>query len=383
MTAKDNRAGAPAGKDRRGFLQAATIGAAAAGAASAFPAPAIAKGRMEWGLVTTWPKRFPGFGAGSELLADIITKSSDGRLVVNVYGANELVPALGALDAVNSGVIEMGHGAPYYWKDKVPASQFIASQPFGLTAEEMNAWFHFGGGQALADEVYRELGCKFFPAGNTGMQMGGWFTKQMKGARAYRGLAMRVPGLGGAVVKAAGAEVLELPGDEISAAFESGRITAASWSGPYGDLALGLQKHAKFCYYPGWQEPATCLDNFINIKAWEKLPDDLKALVEAANAAVNQMVLSELTARNHAALATLVDKHGVAVKKFPDALLKQVGKLSGQVMNELASRDKLSRKVLDAILTFRRDAVSWTKVSTRAFHAARALPFPYAKPSKK
>ena len=163
MTGKDDPARKRSGRARRGFLKAAALGAAAAGAA-AFPAPAIAKGRLEWGLVTTWPKRFPGFGSGSELLAELITKGSEGRLVVNVYGAGELVPALEAIDAVVNGVVEMGHGAPYFWGDKVPASWFIASLPFGLTAGEMNAWIHFGGGQALADEVYRQLGCKFFAA---------------------------------------------------------------------------------------------------------------------------------------------------------------------------------------------------------------------------
>ncbi len=382
MTAKDAPARKRAARGRRGFLKAATLGAAAAGAA-AFPAPAIAKARLEWGLVTTWPKRFPGFGTGSELLAELISKGSEGRLVVNVYGPGELVSATEAMDAVLNGVVEMGHGAPYYWADKVPACRFIASLPFGLTAWEMNAWIHFGGGQALADETYRRLGCKFFAAGNTGMQMGGWFPRAMKGADGYRGLAIRAPGLGGAVIEAAGGKVVDLPGDEIPAAFKSGAIKAASWSGPYGDLALGLHEHAKVYHYPGWHEPATCLDNFINLEAWEKLPSDLKGVVQAANAAVNQMVLSEITARNHVALAELKAKHGVAVKKFPDALLNRVGKLSGEVLNDAAGGDKLGRKLLDAILAFRRGAVGWTNISAQAFNAARNLPFAYAKPSKK
>ena len=280
---------------------------------------------MQWRLITTWPKNFPGLGTGANLLADFITRGSEGRLSVKVFGSKEIVPAFESMDAVSSGTVEMGHGAPYYWKGKVSATQFIASIPFGLNAQEMNAWLQFGNGQKLADKVYRELGTKFFASGNTGVQAGGWFNKEINSPQDYNGLKMRIPGLGGEVVKAAGGNVINLPGGEIPPALASGAIDATEWVGPYNDLAFGLYKSAKFYYFPGWHEPATCLDNFINIKAWEKLPGDLKALVEAANTAVNQMVLSEFVARNNAALATLINKHKVVTKKFPDSLLNHLG----------------------------------------------------------
>ncbi len=364
---------------RRTFL----TGAAAAGtaaAASSFPAPAISQGRMQWRLITTWPKNFPGLGTGANLLGDFITRGSEGRLSVKVFGSKEIVPAFESMDAVASGTVEMGHGAPYYWKGKVSASQFIASIPFGLNAQEMNAWFQFGNGQKLADKVYRELGAKFFASGNTGVQAGGWFNKEINSPEDYKGLKMRIPGLGGEVVKAAGGNVINLPGGEIPPALASGAIDATEWVGPYNDLAFGLYKSAKFYYFPGWHEPATCLDNFININAWEKLPGDLKALVEAANAAVNQMVLSEFVARNNAALATLINKHKVVTKKFPDSLLNHLGGLAGQVMNDLASKDPLSREVFDDILKFRKSAISWSARSEGAFLSARNLPFKYAQP---
>ena len=364
---------------RRMFL----TGVAAAGtaaAASSFPAPAISQGRMQWRLITTWPKNFPGLGTGANLLADFITRGSEGRLSVKVFGSKEIVPAFESMDAVSSGTVEMGHGAPYYWKGKVSATQFIASIPFGLNAQEMNAWLQFGNGQKLADKVYRELGTKFFASGNTGVQAGGWFNKEINSPQDYNGLKMRIPGLGGEVVKAAGGNVINLPGGEIPPALASGAIDATEWVGPYNDLAFGLYKSAKFYYFPGWHEPATCLDNFINIKAWEKLPGDLKALVEAANTAVNQMVLSEFVARNNAALATLINKHKVVTKKFPDSLLNHLGGLAGQVMNDIASKDPLSREVFDDILKFRKTAISWSSRSEEAFMTARKLPFTYAKP---
>ncbi len=369
---------------RRDFVaSAATVGAAgAATVAAGFPKPAISQGKLKWRMVTTWPKNFPGLGTGANLLAKMIGEMSEGRLQVEVYGAGEIVPAFESMDAVSSGTVEMGHGAPYYWKGKVPASQFIASLPFGLTAQEQNAWFYYGGGQELADKVYAQMGTKFFPSGNTGTQMGGWFNKEIKSLDDYKGLKMRIPGLGGEVVKAAGGIVVNLPGGEIPPALQSGAIDATEWVGPYNDLAFGLYKSAKYYYYPGWHEPATVLDCFINMKAWESLPADLKAIVETANRAANLAVLSEFQARNNDSLDTLINKHGVILKKFPDEVLNGLGGLAGKVLTDLANQDPLSREVLDSILEFRTKLIAWTKVSEQSYMTARLLPFKYAEPSR-
>ena len=362
---------------RRQFLSGAAVAGATAAAASTFAKPAIAQDVREWRMVTTWPKNFPGLGTGANLLAEYITKASDGRLKVTVFGAGEIVPAFEAIDAVGNGTVEMGHGAPYYWKGKVDATQYIAAMPFGLNAQEQNAWFQWGGGQELADKVYAELNCKFFPSGNTGTQMGGWFNKEMNTIDDYKGLKMRIPGLGGEVVKAAGANVVNLPGGEIPPALQSGAIDATEWVGPYNDLAFGLYKSAKYYYYPGWHEPATVLDNFINLDAWNALPDDLKAIVEQANRAVNQMVLSEFTARNVQALDTLRNKHGVDVRPFSDDILTGLGKLSGEVLRDLVSSNPLSQEVFESLIAFRTQSIAWSKFSEAAFAQARVLPFKY------
>ncbi len=338
----------------------------------AVEAPMVNKGLLEWRLVTTWPKNFPGLGTGANLLGELITKGSGGRLTVKVFGAKEVVPAFEAMDAVGNGTVEMGHGAPYYWKGKVAAAQFLASVPFGMTAQEVNAWYQWGNGQKLGDQIYKEMGAKFFPSGNTGVQAGGWFNKEMNSLSDYKGLKMRIPGLGGEVVKAAGGNVINLPGGEIPPALQSGALDATEWVGPYNDLAFGLYKSAKYYYFPGWHEPATVLDNFINIKAWEKLPSDLKAVVEAANIAVNQMVLSEFVARNNGALSTLVNKHKVQLKNFPDEVLQGLGNLANQVMNDIASKDPLSRQVMDDYMAFRKTASAWSTRSEGAYLPARA-----------
>ena len=363
-----------------------TLATSAAGgalvAAGSFPKPALSQGLLRWRMVTTWPKNFPGLGTGAELLAKTIGEMSDGRLTIGVYGAGEIVPAFESMDAVQSGTVEMGHGAPYYWKGKVNASQFLAAIPFGMNAQEMNAWYQYGGGQALADKVYAEMGAKFFPSGNTGVQMGGWFNKEINSLSDYNGLKMRIPGLGGEVVAAAGGNVVNLPGGEIPPALASGAIDATEWVGPYNDLAFGLYQAAKYYYYPGWHEPGTVLENFINLAAWEALPADLKAIVEHANRSVNMLVLSEFTSRNNDSLGKLVNEHRVQLKAFPDEVLAGLGKLAGEVMNELASLDPLSREVMDSMLTFRRTATAWSRVSEEAFSHARGLDFAFAEPSQ-
>lgn len=362
-------------------LATGTVAGGAALAASSFPKPAIAQQTFRWRMQTTWPKNFPGLGTGAELLARMIREMSDGRLQIEVYGAGEIVPAFETMDAVEGGTLEMGHGAPYYWVNKVPAGQFIACMPFGLNAQEQNAWFIYGGGQELADKVYAQMGTKFFPSGNTGTQMMGWFNKEIHSIDDFRGLRYRLPGLGGRVAAAAGATVVNLPGGEIPPALSSGTIDAAEWVGPYNDLAFGFYQFARYYYGPGWHEPATVLDNFINLRAWEQLPNDLKMIVEAANRAVNLTVLSEFVARNNDSLDKLLNEHGVQLRSLNEETLRGLGNLAGQVMNDLASQDPLSREVMDSLLKFRENAMAWSALSEEAFVRARGLDYTYAQPT--
>ena len=358
---------------RRSFLKNAVIVGAAGAATAALPAPAISQGLRQWRMVTTWPKNFPGLGTGAELLAKFIERGSEGRLKIEVFGAGQLVKPFDSFDAVASGEVEMGHGTPYYWRKKIPAMVFMSAYPYGMTAQEQNGWIQYGGGQQLADQMYSELGCKYFVSGNTGVQMGGWFNKEINSLADYRGLKMRIPGIGGEVIQAAGAETVNLPGSEILGALEQGTIDATEWVGPYNDLALGVYRRAKYYYYPGWHEPGTTLDNFINQREWDKLPSDLKTVVEASNIAVNQLVLSEFVARNNGALKTLMSKHGVVLKQFPADVLAGFSTLSSQIINDLAARDSLSRRVLENIVEYRKAAVAWTSLSETTYTAARFL----------
>ena len=281
---------------------------------------------FEWKMVTSWPKNFPGLGMGPERLAKTVKEMSDGRLTIKVYGGGELVPPLEVFDAVSSGTAEMGHSGAYYWKGKDPATQFFSAVPFGLNAQEVSSWIHYGGGQELWDEVYSPFGVKPLAGGNTGVQMAGWFNKEVNSLADLKGLKMRIPGMGGEVLKRLGGVPVNIPGGELFTALQTGAIDATEWVGPYNDLAFGLHKAASYYYYPGWHEPGTMLEFTINLEAWNKLPKDLQAIVKTAAREVNQDMLDEYTARNNSALEQLVNDHGVKLRRLPDEVLAELQK---------------------------------------------------------
>jgi TRAP-type mannitol/chloroaromatic compound transport system substrate-binding protein len=274
----------------------------------------------------------------------------------------------------------MGFGTSYFWKGKEPAAQFITGMPFGLTAQEQNGWF-VSGGNELCQKVYDRLNVKFFVAGNSGAQMGGWFNKEITGPGDFNGLKMRMPGLGGEVLSAIGGTIVNLPPGELLQALQTGAIDALEWIGPSSDLAFGFYKVAKYYYYPGWQEPSGIFDCFINMDEWNKLEPDLQAIIETATQVSNSYVLNELMARNPAALRTLVDDHKVELKRFGDDTLIKLAEASGEVINDIASKDPLSRELLDSILKYRADVMRTTDVGEQAVLMARSLDYKFAQPN--
>ncbi len=365
---------------RREFVKTAGAGSLLLGGALAgcqrAEQPAVGPGghtgqAYHWKMVTTWPKNFPGLGTGAEFLARLITQMSGGRIQVKVYGAGELVPAFEIFDAVSRGAAELGHGSAYYWKGKNEALQFFSTVPFGLTAMEMNAWLYHGGGMALWQEAYAPFGLVPTAAGNTGVQMGGWFNKEIHSVADLKGLKMRIPGLGGEVLKRAGGTPVNLPGGELFTALQTGAIDATEWVGPYNDLAFGLYKAAKYYYYPGWHEPGTTLECFVNKRAFETLPEDLRSIVLGAARVANQDMLAEYTARNNDALETLLTEHRVRLHRFPDDVLQALRGLSQEVVADLAQKDPFARRVFDSYAAFRKKVMAWEDLSERAYLNAR------------
>ncbi|BAU77304.1 TRAP transporter substrate-binding protein [Metapseudomonas furukawaii] len=335
---------------RREIIAAAGVGLAAAALAGcdkkeqAAGGPQAEAQTFSWKMVTSWPKNFPGVGVGAERFAKLVEEMSNGRLKIKVYAAGELVPALEVFDAVSRGTAEMGHGAPYYWKGKVPAAQFFCALPFGPNAQEMNAWLHRGGGIELWEEVYKPFGVLPMACGATGVQTAGWFNKEINSVEDFNGLKMRTPGLGGEVLTKMGGTVVNLPAGEIFTALQTGAIDATEWIGPYNDLALGLHKAAKYYYTPGWQEPNVTFELDVNLKAWETLPADLKAIVRAAARDVNGDMLDDYNARNMEAMEKL-KAEGVEVRRLPEAVLTRLREVASEVVEASAAADPAATKV--------------------------------------
>ena len=376
---------------RRDFLKKAGIGAAAAAAAAtatgllgcqeqpaqkAEPAketkpeaPAVVtKKTYQWKMVTTWPPKLPVLQEGCERLAQRIDEASGGRIKIQVFAGGELVPPLESFQAVSDGTVEVGSGASYYWAGKEPASQWFAAVPFGLNAQGLAAWFHGGDGLKLWEETYAPFNLIPRPGGYTGVQMGGWFNKKIDTIDDYKGLKMRIPGLGGKVVAKAGGTVVLLPGGEIFTSLERGVIDATEWVGPLHDLRMGFYQAAKYYYYPGWHEPGTALEYFFNKKAYESLPKDLQHLLDVCCMENEHWVLSQFDARNGAALQTLINKHKVPIIQFPDQVLAALRNMAVEVVEGEAAKSPMARKVNESFKNFQKQVGTWASISEQSYY---------------
>jgi len=362
---------------RRDFLKKVGLGTAAAVGASTLAAPAvIAQKKYQWRMVTTWPPKLPVLQDGCERLAKRIGELTEGRLQIQVFAAGELVPALESFQAVSDGTVEAGSGASYYWAGKEPATQWFSAVPFGMNGQGMSTWFHGGDGLKLWEEVYAPFNLIPRPGGSTGVQMGGWFRKRIETIDDFKGLKMRIPGLGGKVVAKAGGTVVLTPGGEIFTNLERGVIDATEWVGPLHDLRLGLYKAAKYYYYPGWHEPGTYLEYFFNKKAFESLPKDLQHIVNAACVENEHWVLAQFEAQNGAALQELITKHKVELVKFPDEVLKKLAKLAEEVNEEEAAKSPIAKKVNESFKKFAKVVGTWGMISEKAYYNSIVPTYP-------
>ena len=368
--------------ERRAFLKTARLagmgGLAATGLATTglaspvlaspvLASPVVAQERVDLTMVTTWPRNFPGLGTGAQRFADRIAAMSDGRIVVTLYAAGELVGAFESFGAVSSGAADMYHGAEYYWKDQHHGFPFFTTVPMGLTYTEFNAWLNFLGGQELWDELSADFGIKGLMCGNTGVQMGGWFSKEINGVDDLRGLRMRMPGLGGDVLTRLGATPVSLPGGEIFQSLQSGAIDATEWVGPWNDLAMGFFQVASYYYYPGFHEPGSMLSCGINKARWDSFSAADQALITAAAVMENEVMASEFNAKNGDALATLVNDHGVNLRSFSDDIYDAFAKASGDVLAEAGQHSDLAGRILASFENARTKVGAWTNLSDQAY----------------
>lgn len=355
---------------RRDVLAAAGLLAAAG---SGFPAPAVAQGHRQLKMVTDWPDGTPGLHTGAVRFAQTIKIVTGGRIQIEVFPAGTLVRPFETFDAVSAGVVDMYHSDEYYFEKKSPALNLFAAVPFGLTADELFAWVHYGGGQELWDDLSGQFNIKALLCLNTGTQMGGWFVREVTSRDGFKGLRYRMPGLGAEVLRRLGAIVVTLPGSEIVPALRSGAIDASEWVGPWLDMTMGLHKAAGYYYYPGFHEPGTGTSVGINKTVWQSFDASDRRIFETVAACEYARSLAEFNVNNALWLRKLRDEGTVKILKFDDSLLKAFLALSNDVVAEIGAGDALSRKIYASYQQFRSSTMDWNDISERAFLNSRRL----------
>lgn len=343
------------------------------GASAPLAAPAVlrAQDRRRLIMVTAWPRNLPGPGESAQRIADDLTRLSGGRLRVELYAAGELVPAFEVLDAVSGGVAQLGHAAAAFWAGRMPVAPLFLSAPFGLTPLEHNAWIEAGGGQALWDRLYADLGLKPFMAGNTGMSMGGWFRQPLESRADLRGLKMRIAGLGASMYQPLGVVPVTLAPGDILPGLQAGTIDAAEFAGPHSDLALGLYQAAPVYHWPGIHEPNGTGELLVGTSLWDGLDAEMQGLIATVAAAENARALAVAERRNAQALSALTAE-GATLARLPDAVIEAARANAQDVIADLA-QDATSRAVVESYRAALQAAGRWPGVSIQGFLAARGV----------
>ncbi len=370
--------------NRREFLQTVATRTAAAGALGfaagcgaqqagiATPAPeAIAQDSslptINWQMATSWPVALDTIFGGAQTVAERVAALSGGKFTIEARAAGELAPGLQVLDVVEQGAVPIGHTASYYYVGKTPATAFGTALPFGFNDRQQNAWLYEAGGLEMLQNMYAErFNVIQFPAGNTGVQMGGWFNKEINSTADLEGLKMRIPGLGGQVMAKLGVNVQVLPGGEIFQALQTGTIDAAEWVGPYDDEKLGFQQAAQFYYYPGWWEPGPTLEIQVNLNEWNNLPQEYQEILKSAAYEANVTMMARYDAKNPAALQNLTSSGDVTLLPFPDDVMTLAEEASFELYDEFAASDTDFKSILDEWNTFRDAIYQWHSLAEAA-----------------
>ncbi|WP_150493218.1 TRAP transporter substrate-binding protein [Roseibium aquae] len=357
--------------DRRSFIKKAGLGVGGVAAASTLAAPAIAQARSDMVIVSTWGRDFPGLGVSAQRLAARIGELTEGRIAVQYFAAGERVGAFDVFDEVASGNAQAYIAADYYWKGKHPAWSYFTSVPFGLTYAEIDAWIKYGGGQELWDEVADQFGLKNFAAGNTGVQMGGWFNKEIETADDLKGLKMRIPGLGGDVMAKLGASPVSLPGGQIYENLVSGAVDATEWVGPYNDYFMKFYEAAKYYYYPGMHEPGSQLALGLNKSWFSTLSATDQAIIEAACNEENARQMAETNAENGVYLNRLITEHGVELKQFSDEVYDAFGEAAEEVFEETIQHSDLAARTHESFAKARSELGRWMLLADTGYTQQR------------
>jgi TRAP-type mannitol/chloroaromatic compound transport system substrate-binding protein len=350
--------------DRRSFLTKAAVGGTAAAAASALAAPAIAADmpKVTWRVTSSFPKSLDTIYGAAETMAKYVSEQTDGNFSMQVFAAGEIVPGLQAADAAAAGTVEACHTASYYYWGKDPTWALGTTIPFSLNVRQMNAWLYYGGGIDLLNEFFHTQNVHYLPCGNTGVQMGGWYRKEINSVEDLKGLKMRIGGFAGKVIEKLGVVPQQIAGGDIYPSLEKGTIDAAEWVGPYDDEKLGFYKVAPYYYYPGWWEGAPTLSTMVNLDKWNELPDAYKAVLATACEAANSNMMANYDFKNPTALRSLV-ANGAQLRPFPQDVLQAAFDASREVYAEVMATNEPFKKIWESQQAFLKDAYLWAQIA--------------------
>ena len=322
-----------------------------------------------WRMATVWGKNFPVFGESANLFADIVEKMSQGRMKIKIFGTGELCPAMQTFYATSVGTTEMGAGASYYWQGIDPAAVFFTAVPFGMNAQQIQSWLLGGKGEGytLWKALYAKYNLVPFPAGNSGVQMGGWFNREINSVDDLKGLKMRIPGMAGKVIEKVGGAAINVPGGEIYTNLERGVIDATEWVGPYHDYKLGLNKAAKYYYTPGWHETGSQLEFIVNKDAYDELPIYLQEILMAASMQVHVWVLSEFDAMNGEFLEKIIDS-GTEIRHFPPDVLHRLKQATQEVLADYIRDNPSAKPIYESYTAFQNKIRPWSKLTEQAYY---------------
>ncbi|WP_416064711.1 TRAP transporter substrate-binding protein [Rhizobium sp. ZK1] len=354
--------------DRRSFMKKAGTAGAGAVAATALAAPAIAQEnpKIAWRMTSSFPKSLDTIYGGAEDIAKHVSDATGGNFTIQPFAAGEIVPGLQAADAVSAGTVEAAHTCSYYFVGKDPTYAIGTALPFGLNARLTNAWFFEGNGISLMNEFYATQGIYGLPAGNTGVQMGGWFRKEINTLDDLKGVKMRIAGLAGKVLEKLGVIPQQIAGGDIYPALEKGTIDASEWVGPYDDLKLGLHKVAKYYYYPGFWEGGPAIHAFFNLEKWNSLPKHYQTILADACTYSNTKMMAKYDMKNPGALKQLVAE-GATLRPFSQEIMEASFEAATGIYGDISSKNQYFRKIYDDQTAFKRDAYLWMQLSEYTF----------------
>ena len=351
--------------ERRAFLKSAGAGVAAS-ATLISPARAAELPTLKWRLASSFPKSLDTIFGAADDFAKRVLEATGGKFEIRVFPGGELVPAFSVMDAVKDGTVECGHTASYYFFGKDPTFALDTAVPFGLTYRQFAAWTKYGGGMELLREFFGGYNIMNFPMGNTGVQMGGWFRKEIKTVKDLEGLKFRVGGFAGQVLAKLGVVPQQIPGGDVYPSLEKGTIDAAEWIGPYDDEKLGFNKVAKYYYYPGWWEGGPNLSLYIGKDKWDSLPPEYQAIIQAAAAEADVGMMAKYDAKNPTALKKLV-AGGAQLRPFPLPVLEACYKAAMDVYAEVGQTNAAFKKIHDHMTDFQKDQTLWMSVAEGNF----------------